>query len=458
MRTVIARLSGVAAALLLALGGAASAFAPDTSARPQARTLTLEQVADTAATVPSGLAVTRSLRPVARTGTPRAQTPVQATVQPHRANPAAFNRWVADFRRRALRQGIPAQVFDRAFAEAEYLSVVIERDRRQSEFTKQLWEYLDTAVSDSRVRNGRSNFRAQERTLRRIEATYGVDAQVVAAIWGLESAYGTFRGDTNTISAMATLAFDGRRKRFFEAQLMAALRILAAGDTDMRHMRGSWAGAMGHTQFMPDSFLSYAVDFTGDGRRDIWGDDPTDALASTANYLRAHGWRRGQPWGMEVQLPRNFDYSQTGERIKKSVAAWMAAGVRRIDGSAIPDHGRASVLVPAGAQGAAFLIFDNFHVIERYNPADAYVIAVGHLGDRILGGGTIRAGWPRGDRALSFDEKVELQRLLTAAGHPPGKIDGIIGPNTIEAVRRYQRGQGLIPDGYVSLDILRRLR
>ena len=223
-------------------------------------------------------------------------------------------------------------------------------------------------------------------------------------------------------------------------------------------MTGSWAGAMGHTQFIPTSYLAFAVDFDGDGRRDIWAEDPTDALASTAAYLKRSGWTKGQPWGVEVKLPRGFDYTQANRKTKKSPAAWANAGVVGINGRAVPNYGRASILLPAGARGAAFMIFDNFRAIERYNAADAYVIGVGHLSDRIKGGPPIQASWPEGDRALKFAERKELQQRLTNAGFSTQGVDGRIGPNTINAVRRYQRAQGLIPDGYASLALLQRLR
>ena len=371
---------------------------------------------------------------------------------------AGFDRWIASFRPRALAAGIRPDTFDRAMRGLSYNTNVIERDRTQAEFTKTIWDYLDSAVSDTRVRNGKAALADHRRLLERIEATYGVEKEVVVAVWGLESAYGTFRGTTPVIEALATLAYDGRRGRFFEGQLIDALRIVQAGDIDPRAMTGSWAGAMGHTQFIPSSFLAYAVDFTGDGRRDIWGDDPADALASTAAYLARFGWTRGQPWGMEVSLPEGFDYALTGERIRKAGREWNGLGVRDATGRPVPDHGPASILVPAGSRGAAFMIFDNFRVIERYNAADAYVIAVGHLSDRIAGGPPIRAGWPRGDRALLQAERVELQERLTRAGFSTGGVDGKIGPKTIAAVRAYQRAAGLVPDGYASLDILKRLR
>ena len=370
----------------------------------------------------------------------------------------AFQRWIDGFRARARAQGIRDNVLTTAFQGARYNTDVIQRDRNQSEFTKQIWDYLDSAASETRVANGRAALEKHRSLLARIEDRYGVEAEVVAAIWGLESAYGTFRGKENIVEALATLSFDGRRGKFFEEQLIAALQILQSGDVAPSRMTGSWAGAMGHTQFIPTSYLSYAVDFNGDGKRDIWSDDPTDALASTAAYLAHFGWTRGQPWGVEVVLPRGFDYTQSGERIKKSPADWAAMGVRDVSGARVPGHGRASILLPAGARGAAFMIFDNFHVIERYNTADAYVIGVGHLSDRIRGGGPLRSGWPREDRNLRFTEKQEMQRLLTSRGFDTEGVDGIIGPNTIQAIRRFQSAQGLTPDGYASYDILRRLR
>ncbi len=370
----------------------------------------------------------------------------------------AFARWIDRFRQRARAAGIRESVLDQAFRGVRYNTDVITRDRNQSEFTKQIWDYLDSAASQTRVRNGKAALNENRRLLERIEARYEVEAEVVVAVWGLESAYGAYRGTTPIIEALATLAFDGRRGRFFEAQLIAALKIIQSGDVRPRDMQGSWAGAMGHTQFIPTSYLEYAVDFTGDGKRDIWSDNPADALASTAAYLARFGWTKGQPWGVEVRLPRGFDFGLTGERIKKSPRDWAAMGVRDTSGRIVPNHGRASILLPAGAQGAAFMIFDNFHVIERYNTADAYVIGVGHLSDRIAGAGPIRAGWPRDDRNLRFAEKKEMQQLLTKRGFDTDGVDGIIGPNTIAAIRRFQSSLGLIPDGYASFDILKRLR
>ena len=371
---------------------------------------------------------------------------------------AGLQAWVGSFRARALSKGISAKTFDRAFQGVQYNPDVITKDRNQSEFTKTIWDYLDSAASDSRIENGKKALRQNRKLLDRIEATYGVDKEIVVAVWGLESSYGTFRGDFPLIESLATLSYDGRRGAFFEQQLIAALKILQNGDVSAAKMTGSWAGAMGHTQFIPTSYLAFAVDFTGDGKRDIWADNPADALASTAAYLAKSGWQAGRPWGMEIKLPRGYDYSISGDRVKKSVADWRALGIRTADGGQLPDHGTASVLLPAGARGAAFLIFRNFQAIERYNSADAYVIGVGHLADRLKGGPAIQASWPRDDRALLVDERVEMQNRLTKAGFAPGGADGKIGPNTIAAVKAFQRSIGMVPDGYPSLDILKRLR
>jgi len=371
---------------------------------------------------------------------------------------AGLQDWISAFRGRALAKGISAGVFDAAMTGLEFLPDVIRRDRNQNEFTKTIWDYLDTAVSDDRIVSGQKAMATNAALLDRIEAAYGVDKHIVLAIWGLESAYGAVRGDISTIEALATLAYDGRRGAFFEGELLAALTILQSGDTTSDKMLGSWAGAMGHTQFIPTSYQTHAVDFTGDGKRNIWSDDPADALASTAAYLAHFGWTKGQPWGVEVTLPAGFDYEKTSERVKKPVADWQALGVRTAGGDDLPDHGIASVLLPGGAKGAAFLIFANFQVIERYNTADAYIIGVGHLADRIMGGPAFQAAWPREYRALTLPERIELQERLASAGFDPGGVDGKIGPLTIAAVQRLQRSTGLIPDGYPSLDLLTRLR
>ena len=371
---------------------------------------------------------------------------------------AGFGEWVDRFRLRAQARGIRNNTLDAAFRDVQFDEDVIRRDRNQSEFSKPIWEYLGSAVSDRRVKNGKAALSKHSDTLDAIERRAGVEKEVVVAVWGLETGYGGYRGSNNIIQSMATLAYEGRRGAFFEEQLIAALEILQNGDTSARNMTGSWAGAMGHTQFMPTSYLSNAVDFNGDGRRDIWSDDPTDALASTAAYLKNAGWKTGQPWGVEVRLPRGFDYTLADRTVTRSTGAWARMGVRDTTGQEVPNHGRASILLPAGARGPALMIFDNFAALERYNSADAYVIGVGHLSDRVKGGPRIQGSWPTGDPAMSRSQREEMQLRLTLAGFDTQGVDGRVGPNTINAIRSYQRARGLVPDGYASVALLKTLQ
>lgn len=369
-----------------------------------------------------------------------------------------FANWIANFRGRAAAQGINSRTFDAAFAGARYLPETVQKDRNQSKFVKPMSDYMGTAASDARVSNGREMMRKYAPLLARIEATYDVEPHIVVAFWGMESNYGARRGDIPLISTLATLAFDGRRGRFFEAQLISALKILQRGDIDPRNMTGSWAGAMGHTQFIPTSFEAYAVDFTGDGRRDIWSDDPSDALASTAAYMRRFGWTKGQPWGVDVRLPNGFNYERSNRAVKMSPAQWGQLGVRGTDGRTVPNYGTASLITPTGARGPAFLVFRNFDVISRYNNAEAYMMGVGHLGDRIRGMGPLQVGWPVGERDLFRAERRELQQRLTAAGFNTNGVDGEIGPASRRAIRAYQQASRLPADGYASLSLLQRLR
>jgi lytic murein transglycosylase len=369
-----------------------------------------------------------------------------------------FSTWIASFRGRAAQAGITARTFDAAFQDVQYLPDTVRRDRNQSEFVKPLSDYIGTAASDARVENGRDMLRKYAGLLAQLDATYGVEPHVIVAFWGMESNYGKRRGDTPLISTLATLAFDGRRGQFFEKQLISALKILQRGDISPSQMTGSWAGAMGHTQFIPTSFDAYAVDFTGDGRRDIWSDDPSDALASTAAYLNRFGWTKGQPWGVEVRLPQGFDFARTNQTVKMSPAQWGQLGVRGTDGQVVPNYGSASLITPTGGRGPAFLVFRNFDVISRYNNAQAYMIGVGHLGDRVRGMGPLQVAWPTGERSLLRAERIELQQRLTSAGFNTSGIDGKVGPATLRAIRSYQASAGLATDGYASLSLLERLR
>ncbi|SCY76404.1 lytic murein transglycosylase [Paracoccus tibetensis] len=369
---------------------------------------------------------------------------------------AGLQRFVQNFRSRALSSGISAGTYDRAMRLARYNPEVIRLDRRQAEFSRPVWLYLDSAVSDSRIQTGRQKNAELARTLAAVEARYGVPREIVLAVWGMESNFGANRGRMQIIPSLATLAYDGRRGEMFQNQLIAALRILQAGDTAPENMLGSWAGAMGHTQFMPTSYLEYAVDFTGDGRRDIWADDPTDSLASTANYLRRNGWQPGQAWGAEVQLPSGFNMGLIGKGTRRS--DWNALGVRRMGGGAVP-AGNGSIIMPAGARGPAFFIGDNFRAILRYNNSDNYALGVAFLGERIAGRSGIQGSWPRSDRPLSTAEREEIQRRLAQRGFYQGEIDGLFGSATMESVSAFQRSIGVTPDGYptsVLLDQLRR--
>lgn len=387
-------------------------------------------------------------------GASPAPAPVRAS-WPTAPNPG-FDAWVQGFRSRAAARGIPAPVIARAFQGAGYLPGVIERDRNQTEFKRSLEDYLAIAASDERVATGKAKLRSHAGLLAEIEQRYRVEPKIVTAVWGLESRYGARRGDAPVISALATLAYDGRRGAFFESQLVAALRILANGDTTPARMRGSWAGAMGHTQFIPTSYLAYAVDFRGDGRRDIWSDDPTDALASAAAYLKRSGWRHGQPWGVEVRLPAGFN-GPFGRGTTRSPSAWAAAGVRDMNGRRVPDHGAASILRPMGAGGPAFMVFRNFTVITRYNNAESYVIGIGHLSDRITGGAPIQSGFPPDAYGLTIDDRKALQRGLNSAGFDAGTPDGVLGSKTEAAIRAYQRSRGLPETGKPSQSLLKSL-
>ena len=371
------------------------------------------------------------------------------------ATEAGLQRWVQNFRPRALSSGITPATYDRAMAIARYNPEVIRLDRKQAEFSRPVWLYLDGAVSDVRVATGRQMASRYGSTLAAIEGRYGVPREIVLAVWGMESNFGSNRGRMQIIPSLATLAYDGRRSEMFQNQLIAALKIIQAGDTDPQHMLGSWAGAMGHTQFMPTSYLSYAVDFTGDGRRDIWSDDPTDSLASTAAYLARNGWVRGQTWGTEVQLPSGF--TAVGKGTRRSSAQWAAAGVRRMGGGSLP-NGTGSIIRPAGANGPAFLILDNFRSILRYNNSDNYALGVSYLGEAIAGRQGIQGSWPRSDRPLSQAERVEIQRLLTQRGYYRDEIDGKIGSGTMESIAAFQRAIGVAPDGYATSILLGQLR
>ncbi len=371
---------------------------------------------------------------------------------------AGFDAWVAGFRVEARAAGISAATLASAFDGVEFNPRILELDAYQPEFTRPVWEYLATAVSPSRIARGREMMARHGELLAQVSRHHGVDAAYIVAIWGMETDYGRRFGEFDVIEALATLAYQGRRQRFGQEQLMAALRILERGDIEPRAMVGSWAGAMGHTQFIPTTYLDYAVDWDADGARDLWG-SLGDAFASTAHYLRRAGWRTGASWGMEVRLPADFDWSLSGPETQLDVARWSALGVTRTDGAPLPPlDGAGAIVAPSGHQGPRFLILDNFRAILRYNNSTSYALAVGHLADRLRGGGPIIASWPTWQRPLSRADRLELQRLLARLGYDPGGVDGIVGPRTRAAVKSFQQDRGLPPDGHPDSEILERLR
>ncbi|HBP50491.1 lytic murein transglycosylase [Pseudomonas sp. FSL R10-0056] len=383
--------------------------------------------------------------------------PVPGTDTPLVQPTQSFSEWQADFRAQALKAGINPLVFDNAFAGITPDMSVIKADRSQPEFSRPVWEYLDGALSPLRVRNGQRLLEQNAELLGRIEQRYGVDRQALVSVWGMESNFGSFQGNKSVIRSLATLAYEGRRPEFAQSQLIAALKIIQEGDISPEKMLGSWAGAMGQTQFIPTTYETHAVDFDGDGRRDIWNSS-ADALASTAHYLQSSGWKQGQPWGFEVTLPAGFDYALADGAIKKSVAEWQKLGVKVPASAAGSEQLSAALLLPAGYRGPAFLVLDNFRAILRYNNSSSYALAVGLLSQRFNGGGTILADWPKDDRPLSRSERVELQMLLSQRNYDAGNADGIIGANTRKAIRSAQQAMGWPADGYPSHKLLESLR
>ncbi len=368
-----------------------------------------------------------------------------------------FQTWVSGLRDRALQAQIKGALFDRVMATLHPLPEVLDKQTHQPETCLSLHDYMEITVSDDRIRTGRQKLRQYHALLMEIEARFGVDPEVIVAFWGLETGFGATRGHFPVIPALATLAHAGRRQAFFEGELIAALRIVQAGTIQLDAMLGSWAGAMGHGQFMPSSYLDFAVDFDGDGRSNIWGDDPTDALASIANYLSQQGWQKGQPWGGEVSLPDGFDHALTGLGRDRAVADWAALGVHPPCES-VPRDTPAAILLPAGARGTALMVFHNFHTILRYNRAESYAVAIGHLADRLAGAPPFVRGFPAGQRLLSRDQLCEVQTRLTSLGFDSQGSDGFMGPNTASAIRRFQSAQGLVADGFADLPLLERLR
>lgn len=370
-----------------------------------------------------------------------------------------LGRLITSLRGDAAARGVSRGTFEAAMRHLEPDATIPDLLRRQPEHVLTPWDYMARLVSPTRIADGQRLLIEHRSTLDAIEARLAVDRHVVVAIWGIESNYGTLPGTRYVIRSLATLAVaDTRRPDFWRRELLTALQILQRGDIAVEAMTGSWAGAMGHTQFMPSSYMAHGFDLDGDGRRDIWRSIP-DALASTASYLGRSGWRAGEPWATEVFLPAGFDYAVANPDVSRSPEEWRRAGVTLPAGQDWPSGMAAtSLLLPAGMHGPAFLVGGNFQAIQRYNNATAYALAVSHLADRIAGRPPLRALWPEDDPPVGPNERLELQRLLTALGHSVGGIDGIIGEGTRSAVRAWQRQQGLPADGWTGARLMGLLR
>ncbi len=374
------------------------------------------------------------------------------------AAPKTLEELIAVMEREARKAGVEPATVRRVLAGFERLPEVVEFAAAQTEHERTVAQYVNLLVSSERIEQGRAKLSENKQLLAAIEARFGVDRHTLTALWGIETRYGAALGSRPVVRSLTTLALeDPRRPQFWRGELMQALRIVERGDIAADAMLGSWAGALGHTQFMPSTFNRFAVDFDGDGRRDLMGSIP-DGLASAANYLAHSGWQRGEPWGFEVTVPEAFDYSLSAPTPLRPLAFWKERGLKRAGGEAFPssalDH---RLLLPAGAGGPAFLVNRNFGALLRYNPAIPYALAVAHLGDRISGGGAFARGWPD-EPALPRADRQEIQERLAALGLETGGVDGIIGSLTRSAIRSYQKTQGLPEDGHPGPGLLQRLR
>ncbi|EJN04598.1 lytic murein transglycosylase [Phyllobacterium sp. YR531] len=373
---------------------------------------------------------------------------------------AKFQNWIAEFRATAMASGISAATYKRAFAGVTEIDPeVLEKAKFQPEFTAPVWDYIDNRVNENSVATGREMAKKYSRWLGAIEKSFGVDRNILLAIWSMETNYGEImkRDDVmrDAVRSLATLAYaDPRRGKFGRTQLIAAMKILQTGDIDRSHLTGSWAGALGHTQFIPTSYLAYAVDMDGNGKRDIWNSIP-DALATAANLLRKNGWQSGQTWGYEVVLPAGRKFPAGS----KSIAEWQSLGVVRANGKAFPNGSiKATLKVPDGRQGPSFLMTKNFFVLKNYNNADKYALGVGLLADQIAGSTGLRQDWNRPFTPITMKEREELQHHLTELGYYDGKVDGKIGSGSRNAIQAFQTRMGMDPDGHPSKEVLTILR
>lgn len=365
-----------------------------------------------------------------------------------------FTACVANFKQAAAERGISKSVIDNSLAQVSLSERVLELDRKQPEFTTTFADYFNRRVSQGRIDKGRELLAKHEDLLNRVSREYGIAPQYLLAFWGLETNFGSFFGRMQVLDSLATLACDQRRSTFFTGELMAALNIIDEGAITADAMEGSWAGAMGHVQFMPSVFLRYAVDYDGDGRRDLWNSLP-DAMASAANFLSKLGWRDGDRWGREVSLPKNFPYLEAGLNNQRSLAEWREMGVRKADGSPLPKADmQAALLVPAGHEGPAFLVYHNFNVMMGWNRSEFYGLAVGHLADRIAGTGGLLQPPPEDAPRLRREQIITLQTALNSRGFDTGEPDGILGPATRRALSQFQHAKGMVADGFPHRKVL----
>ena len=378
---------------------------------------------------------------------------------PAHADELVFGNCLAGLRGKAATAGISGDSFDAYTRDLAPDMGVLELLDAQPEFTTPIWDYLAALVDEQRVDDGQAMLKANATVLAQVSQQYGVDPATVVAVWGVESDYGKTFGKRPLLVSLSTLSCFGRRQEFFRGEFFATLKLLQSGDLKPEGLTGSWAGAFGHTQFMPSTYQRIAVDGDGDGRRDLVASIP-DALASTANYLKQAGWRTGEPWGYEVRLPAGFDARLAGRKNKRPLSDWIARGVTRIEGASIPAADmQAGVLLPAGANGPAFLVFRNFDAIYSYNAAESYALAIATLSDRLRGGGALVTPWPTDDPGLGRGERKQLQTLLLARGHAIGEADGMIGTLTRRAIVVEQQRLGMQPqDGRAGRKILDALR
>lgn len=372
------------------------------------------------------------------------------------AQQLSFDQWLQTFRAEALSKGIGRATLDTTLSGLRPNQRVIELDRRQPEFTQTFWRYLARRVTQDRIQRGRKLLKKHGAMMKQIEARYGVPHRFLVSFWGLESNFGDYTGKMPVVQSIATLAYNPRRRRFFTGELIAALRIIERGDMPPS-VQGSWAGAMGQTQFMPSTYLRYAVDGDGDNKRDLWGSYP-DIFSSSSNFLAKVGWRREQTWGREVRLPAGFKFEHSGLKNRRPLEEWQQLGIRRTDGRDLPKVDiDAALVLPAGYKGPAFLVYRNFRTIMIWNRSIYYAIAVGHLADRIIGKGPLYAKPPADDVPLSREQVKTMQRRLMALGLDVGSIDGVVGSKTRQAIKAFQRLAKLPPDGYPTLGLIEAL-